>query len=69
MDHKLYPRKALLEARQAYKDYCKVEVKPTEDQLVEVSITPMPEYQEDSREVVLEFLNYVLDKAAQLQVE
>jgi len=69
IDHKIYPRKALIDGRHAYKGFCNVQVTPLKNNLVEVAITPKLEHRDNSREVILEFLNFVLDKAVQLQVE
>ena len=69
IDHSLYPRGALAAARQAYRDYCSLKVSPLGADRVEVTITVNAEYESDSRQVVLDFLNYVLDRSAQILFE
>ncbi len=69
IDHKIYPRKALIDGRHAYKEFCDVQVTPLKNGLVEVVITPKIENKDNSREVILEFLNFILDRAVQLQVK
>ena len=65
IDHRIYPRKALTEARQAYKDFCQFRVTPITSDRVRLSISVLPAHQDASREVVLSFLNFALDKAAE----
>lgn len=69
IDHTLYPRKALAEARQTYASYCDFRVRPKNETRAELTIIVKPEYTGDAREVLLEFLNYLLDRAAELQFE
>lgn len=69
IDHRLYPRKALTDARQAYRDYCTLSMSPRSAEQAQIVITVRPEYEDRGREVVLEFLNYLLDRAAQIRLE
>jgi hypothetical protein len=69
VDHTLYPRKALLDARQAYLDYCTLKVVPLGNDRVQLSITVKDSHENESKQVVLEFLNYLLDRSAQLVLE
>ena len=69
LDHTLYPRKALAEARQAYRDYCHLNIRPLTNDRAQVSIVVKDAYENDSRQVVLDFLNYMLDRSAQLRFE
>ncbi len=65
IDHHLYPRKTISAARQAYKDYCLFKIEPINDEKARLTIIVQPEYEAQQREIVLEFLNFVLDKAAE----
>lgn len=69
IDHNLYPRQALADARHAYKDYCTLKIEPRDYGWAAVQIEVKPQYEIDSRQIVLEFLNYILDRAIQLQLE
>jgi len=68
VDHAIYPRKAIGEARIAYKGHCSVTVEPLPRDRAQIRISVLPKYEADGREVVLSFLNYALDKAAELQI-
>lgn len=69
IDHGIYPRKAISEARAAYKDYCAVRVEPLPSDRARLTITVLPKHAADSREVVLSFLNYALDKSAEIHLQ
>jgi len=69
VDHDVYPRKAISEARDAYKDYCKVQVTPMPGNRAKLLISVVPAHENDLREVVLSFLNYALDKAAEINLQ
>jgi hypothetical protein len=69
IDHTIYPRKALADARQAYRDYCTLKVVPAGNDKVQISIRVNDAHERESRQVVLDFLNYVLDRSAQLLFE
>ncbi len=69
IDHNLYPRKALAEARQAYREYCAVNIVPLSGPRAQVTISVKEVYCESAREVILEFLNYALDRSIQAHFE
>jgi hypothetical protein len=69
IDNALYSRKALAKAREAYLKYCTVQVAQTPAGLVGVTVTVKPEFQQDARQVVLEFWNFFLDTACQQRFE
>ena len=69
VDHNIYPRKAISEAREAYKDYCKVQVTPMSDNCAKLLISVVPAHEKEGRKVVLSFLNYALDKAAEINLQ
>jgi hypothetical protein len=69
IDNAIYTRKALAETREAYARYCIVRVAQAPSGLVEIAVTVKPEFQQDARQVVLDFWNFFLDKACQHQFE
>jgi len=68
IEHALYPRQAVSEARTAYKDYCSVHVAPMAGNKASLSIDVLPAHAENERDVILSFMNYVLDKALEQQL-
>lgn len=69
IDSTLYPRKAIADARQAFREYCSVQQKPLDGNAVEVSVTVDARHAADWQRVVLEFFNYALDRSAQLHFQ
>jgi hypothetical protein len=69
IDHTLYPRKALADARQAYREYCSLTVAPVDGEKVRVTIRVKDDYQDNARHVILEFLNYALDRSVQIHLD
>jgi hypothetical protein len=69
IDHRIYPRKAVAEAHQAYRNYLTLAVTPLGSDQARIIISVKPEHEANDREVALEFLNYLLDKAAEIQIE
>jgi hypothetical protein len=69
LDHGIYPRKAVTEARQAFRDHCTFQVSPLGGERVRLSISVKAAHTQNAREVMLEFLNYVLDRAAQIYLD
>lgn len=69
IDHSLYPRNALADARQAYRDYCSLKIAPLSNDRAEVTITVNDKFDSDGRQVILDFLNYLLDRSAQIKFE
>ena len=68
IDHAIYPRQALSEARVAYKDYCIVRVEPASGNKARLSIEVSSSHLNNKREVVLNFMNFMLDKALEIQL-
>jgi len=69
IDHALYPRKALADARQAYRDYCSLKIVPLGSSKARIVITVNDAYENESRQVILDFLNYLLDTSIQTLLE
>jgi len=69
LDNNIYSRKAVAEARNAFKEYCSVKATPETDNQVKLLIFVGPNHLERSNEVVLEFLNYALDRSIQIHIE
>ncbi len=67
IDNTIYPRKAVIDSRQAYRDYCTVQAKPLGGTRIQLTITARSVDNHGGREVILEFLNYLLDKSVELQ--
>jgi len=69
IDRGIYPRKALSEARHAYRDFFSLTISPIESNQDKVTITVKSEYEHQGKEVILEFLNYLLDRSAEINLE
>jgi hypothetical protein len=69
IDNSIYSRKALAAARDAYRPYCEVVVKPGIDGKVGITVAIKDEHREQDREVVLEFWNFFLDTSCQQRLE
>ncbi len=65
IDNSLYSKQALSETRQAFKEYCSIKVTPLPGQQVKLHIAVKQQYQDSCRQIVLEFMNYLLDLSAQ----
>lgn len=69
VDNDIYVRKAITEAQNAYRSYCKVKAAPTSSNKVELTFIIAQKYQDNARKIILEFLNYALDRSVQLNRE
>lgn len=69
IDNALYSRKALADAREAYAQYCVIRTVPRPDGLVDIAVEVKPDYDQESRQVTLEFWNFFLDTACQQRIE
>ncbi len=69
IDHELYPKKAILDARVAFLEYMDIKLSPISSSSVKLIITINPQYNENKRQIYLEFFNYILDKSTQLLLE
>lgn len=69
IDYRLYPRTALADTRQTYWDFCRVSVSSLGSESARIVISVQPEHEEYGRKVILEFLNYLLDRATQIRLE
>lgn len=69
IDQRLYPGEAISEAGHEYRNFCTLSISPLGSDQVEVVITVKPKHKARGREVVLEFLNYLLDRAAEIHLE
>ena len=66
IDHRLYPREAVANARQAYRSHCNVRITRIDSNLAKLEIQGNGKNAIDDREAVLSFLNYILDRSAQI---
>jgi len=69
IDHSIYPRKAINEARAAYKSFCQVKVEPLSGERIRLTIDVFPDHKNQEREVVLSFLNYALDMSSDIHLQ
>jgi len=69
LDNTIYPKKAVADARMAYRNYCDFSIDVTSGPLPKLTITVKPKYQDSSRQITLEFWNYLLGLACQIKME
>jgi hypothetical protein len=69
IDHAIYPRKAINEARAAYKSFCHVKVEPLSGERIRLTIDVLPEHQGNEREVALSFMNFALDMSSDIHLQ
>ena len=69
IDNTLYSRKALADAREAYREYCTVRAAAMPDVLVEIAVQPHGQYESNARQIILEFWNFFLDTACEQRLE
>ena len=69
IDNSLYSRKALADSRDAYRNYCDIQVSPLPNNKAKVSLTVKSEFLTDSRQIILEFWNYFLDSSCKANLE
>ena len=70
IDNNVYPRKALAEARDAFKNHCTVKISPiTSREIIVTIFVDSVLTADDARQIILEFWNYALDRACQIYVE
>ncbi len=61
----VFDKSDVRDARHAFLQYLDVQIKPCELNCVELSFRVHSEYESQSREVILEFFNYLIDTSAQ----
>lgn len=69
INNTIYPKKAVADARMAYRDYCDFAIEPTDSHLAKLTITVKPKFQDDSQQIIFGFWNYLLDIACQIRTE
>jgi len=69
LDGEIYSRKAVAEARNAFKGYCLIKATPMEEGRVSLIFKVHESYESKAREVILGFLNYALDRSVQVYLE
>jgi len=69
LDNTLYPKKAVVDARMAYRSYCDFSIDATSSHLPKLTVTVKTKYQDNSHQIILEFWNYLLDLACQIKTE
>jgi len=69
IDRRIYPRKAISEAHHTYREFFNLTITPIEPGQDRMTITVKPEHEQQGNEIVLEFLNYLLDRSTELHLE
>ncbi|MDD2462513.1 MAG: HxsD-like protein [Desulfobulbus sp.] len=69
LDNTIYPKKAVADARMAYRSYCDFAIDTTGSLLPQLMVTVKSKYQDNSHQIILEFWNYLLDLACQIKTE
>ena len=65
----IYSKKSVFDAREAFSSYLTLQITPLGRGRSKLFIKIKPKYLENSREVLLEFMNYMLDRSVQLLLE
>ena len=65
----IYPKQIILDAKSVFSQYAEFQVTPTKVGTVSLAIKPLDKYSNSSKEIVLSFLNYILDLAANHHLE
>ena len=65
ISHFVFEKSDIRAARHAFLPYLDVLVRPCDINCAELSFKVRPEYESQSREVIFEFLNYLMDSSAQ----
>lgn len=69
LDNNIYPKKAVADARMAYRDYCDFAIESTASHTVKLTVAVKSEHENNSREIILGFWNYLLDRSCQIKAE
>ena len=65
----LYTKAAVLEAKNKFSPYLRLELKPQSNGFISAIFDVPAEYVSDEREIILECLNYMLDRSIQIMLE
>lgn len=69
LSNKIYPKTIILEAKAAFSEYADFRIVPIRPETISLTIKPYIKYEQNSRDIVLSFINYVLDLAANHYLE
>lgn len=69
IDNKFYPKKAVADAKMAYREYCEFSIEPLSGQKACLNVRVKVDYVTNERDVLLGFWNYLLDRACQIVLE
>lgn len=69
LSNDIYAKQAIFEARMAFENYASIKITPIESNNISITISPKQQFIKDSRQICFEFLNYALDRSAQLLLE
>lgn len=68
LNNSIYPKKAVLEAKQAFSSYLESTLKPVEGGVL-ITLNIKQVYQNDTPQIYGEFMNYLLDRTIQIALE
>jgi hypothetical protein len=70
LDNTIYPRRALADTRQAYREFCRLSVTPgTTPETPILVIEVKEQHAATAHQITLEAWNYLLDRACQIHFE
>jgi len=69
IDNRFYPKKAVAEAKIAYRECCEYSIEPLTGQKAQLSVLVKDKFLNTERDVLLGFWNYLLDRACQIILE
>lgn len=69
IDNRFYPKKAVAEAKMAYREYCEFSIEPLTGRKARLNVLVKSKCVHKERDVLLGFWNYLLDRACQIILE
>ncbi len=70
VDNTIYPRRALTDTRQVFREFCRISASPgSPADIATITIEVNEQYSQESRRIILEAWNYMLDRACQIHFE
>lgn len=69
LDNRLYLKQAVLEAKTMFSRYAEFQTNIVDFNNIQIKIKTKHSFDSNLREIVLEFMNYALDRSVQIQQE
>ncbi len=69
LSNDIYSKTTVLEAKNRFSQYLQLNLSPKDRNLVTAEFIVPTKYEKDAREIILECLNYMADRSAQLLLE